>query len=860
MYGLDKFIQVIYRDMDIKEILEKISNSSQYDNWFDLSNDIFEDFVVQKFLQRFPDNHSEDEVRHLYYIFLERIDNNYANNFKTNSINLIGIISNFFLNTSNRNNIVYFNKLLGWDKYINIIDINIILAFYKAENKCDFNNTSNILKHDNQRLYNILNKGYGDTHMHFQASGYSTEINWYQYINVPFKKMFVEDNYSEFIYHNFYDYNFKKEKELLFKIKLKFIRMYLYDRVRNSRFDVDLNINIKSRKKRVFKKNDLNNILKAKKVIDFDKYSLKENKMLEYYQVDFDYLGDDIFNYVIFERGFLTGLFKLVLSDEVNRKELLITNLYLISLTQFKFEFIQDNLGMGFEKFKKLENRKKLFITGKIKYDLYRSVFDKYYREGSVKFIEMRIGPKDKKSMITFINEINQINNNSHSKFKKAYPNIKKIEYGIIIHYIKDKAPIDFDEFKSRKNDFLEKSKEESKKLSDFLDMPVELNSNIDITQLKNEKNTNIYETFEKTNFNKPINWATTKSKIIGIDAANYELNCRPENLGPLFRKHRMEYGVLKSFGITYHVGEEFLTLANGLRAIDEAIEFLNMKRGDRLGHAIALGIDAEDYFSVKKRIINTTLQDYLDDLVWMRNILYNSDVILCNELHFLENEIKKYIQKLYKDIDYKPSIDAYSRSLYLRGDLPDLYLDSIDVVSSRGYKEIKNKKENKYNLNFESHNHMSAFIDQSVRKIYRQYHFNKSIKKAGSKRMKLLAQDIYISIIHKIQKILKSKIISLGIAVEINPSSNKKISYAKKIDKIQLLGLNNRYLEKCDMELDNNGIPVTINTDDSAIFQTNLKNEYSLIAAHLINEGYSDESVYEYIDYLRSLSLDLKF
>lgn len=44
--------------------------------------------------------------------------------------------------------------------------------------------------------------------------------------------------------------------------------------------------------------------------------------------------------------------------------------------------------------------------------------------------------------------------------------------------------------------------------------------------------------------------------------------------------------------GRTIHVGEDFLDPVTGLREISEAIEHLGLTRGDRLGHALALGLN----------------------------------------------------------------------------------------------------------------------------------------------------------------------------------------------------------------------------------------------------------------------------
>ena len=78
---------------------------------------------------------------------------------------------------------------------------------------------------------------------------------------------------------------------------------------------------------------------------------------------------------------------------------------------------------------------------------------------------------------------------------------------------------------------------------------------------------------------------------------------------------------------VTYHVGEDFLDLADGLRAIDEAVNFLNMECGDRLGHALALGIDVEEWYRKKNDMILISQQDYLDTLIWIYHRLIQFNI-----------------------------------------------------------------------------------------------------------------------------------------------------------------------------------------------------------------------------------------
>ena len=94
-------------------------------------------------------------------------------------------------------------------------------------------------------------------------------------------------------------------------------------------------------------------------------------------------------------------------------------------------------------------------------------------------------------------------------------------------------------------------------------------------------------------------------ARIKGIDAASPEIWCRPEVFAQAFRflkNHWVESGRFpfaetecSTLLATYHVGEDFLDILDGLRAIDEAILFLNLRCGDRLGHALALGVDIDE-------------------------------------------------------------------------------------------------------------------------------------------------------------------------------------------------------------------------------------------------------------------------
>lgn len=130
----------------------------------------------------------------------------------------------------------------------------------------------------------------------------------------------------------------------------------------------------------------------------------------------------------------------------------------------------------------------------------------------------------------------------------------------------------------------------------------------------------------------------------------------------------------------------------DGLRAIDEVLKFFNFQQGDRLGHALALGIDPNNYYLNKEYTIIISKQVFLDNIAW----------VLCKKNEYqieipysfvaeLENLFKRYYNEIYfenvldkdlKFVNYREYYEAWK----LRGDSPYPYLEmknnKLDTVS----------------------------------------------------------------------------------------------------------------------------------------------------------------------------------
>lgn len=73
---------------------------------------------------------------------------------------------------------------------------------------------------------------------------------------------------------------------------------------------------------------------------------------------------------------------------------------------------------------------------------------------------------------------------------------------------------------------------------------------------------------------------------------------------------------LLKGWHFSIHAGEDYAHPLSGLRHLDETVQFCAMKEGDRLGHALALGVDAESWLARHGDAL-LPVDEHVDNLVW---------------------------------------------------------------------------------------------------------------------------------------------------------------------------------------------------------------------------------------------------
>ncbi|GGI65645.1 hypothetical protein ACFQOY_10010 [Enterococcus alcedinis] len=836
---VDRIIRIIYKEMNMLEHFRYYQEGLANFNFssFELSNDIFRHRVKRSYFKLYPNNYHVDDIEMLLEELTDLLKKEYNS---TNAIYLIFYVGKKMIHRNLNNFFINFEELLEWDGFINKVDMKLFVAAKLVELNMPIEkkHTSSVISHNNHYLHDIFERNkISENHMHLKASGYVTDINWHSFLSSP---LFDYHLYKDFISSDgiFEDIakdknhirNNGDEKNLIqYLIKIKVLRIILESiRAGNSKYsetailqvlnseDVEVTLQTLTIEEKLLddEERPVPRMLATQVISDLERFLVEPSILFK----------QDTSKYSFIEINFLKDLFAMI-ANKNNERTVFLTfllNMYICGMTDLKFQFLQDNLGMGFAKFKEKEDNKKIFVKERqANQDIMRSAFHKYYREGVIKNIEFRVGPEEEVSeYLDFLETLHKMNEEEfeRAKIELSNPLLLKINYGVIIHFIKFKNRGSIVDNNIDKREQLESL---SERLLDTLRV---------IEREPDEEN--IY-----------------KNRIVGIDTANYEFDNRPNIYACIFRKMRYDKSIQQDLYATYHVGEEFPTLANGVRAIDEVLSYCAYRENDRLGHALALGMSAPDYFSTKRSKIMCSVGDYIDDIIWLYSMFTHSDSSADkNYLPYLRSEFEQYKHLLFDSSfggDYIPTFEDYYDSYFLRGDSPEIHRKVFEMTHF-SYDHLI--KEYTYQLNNQHFYHKHAFLNKKARFLYLRFTFDEEFNKVLNSPFNTKVTDIYIECVTRSQEILKQKILRMGIFIEANPTSNKKISYIDQYIKLPALKLNSYGLSD---DNDQVNLPISINTDDSSIFQTNLTNEYSMIAAALMREGYSRQGVNRYIEEL---------
>ncbi|WBW96307.1 hypothetical protein [Oceanirhabdus sp. W0125-5] len=489
----------------------------------------------------------------------------------------------------------------------------------------------------------------------------------------------------------------------------------------------------------------------------------------------------------------------------------------------YKFFIQQNTCGKGLDVFSSIYSRQGQFGSEAF----FQEIFSRHTDSGIMKKMEVRIGPdiNEERARKTLANIF--------KGYKKVLLNTKHNNVpliGITYHFIKRKQ--------------------------DLKDSCYYLYST------KNNERYNYYGSLENKYYEESKVISKLRSEIpyldnyiVGIDAASKENDTEPyvfikaynnlrSNVNSSYKNH-LQSGFKKDIGFTFHVGEEYRDIISGLRHVDEVIEKLKFRAGDRLGHAIVIGIDIDKWASINP-IVYLTLGEYFENLLWEWG-LYVEDYEYrdTENIAFIENKIMEAAEMIFGFTEGITVRELYKNYLKKFKTIENHICPREDKCFLIEHSRIKEevKKDNHY-FSEENINWTPLSIYAALNCKY----FLKNIKKTISININ---SDVVVKY-KKLQEYMKKKISNRGIIIETNPTSNLMIGDFARYEDYHILNMSSP--EKED-------VIVTINTDDPVIFNTMIKDEFALIYDILMKDGrYPNKEIIKWLDKIRVNGLKYSF
>ena len=889
MENISTVIKALFEKVDGNEVLKKAGFDIESDKelFSRMDSEMIESTIVNKLLK--VDKESTiDQVTMLGQIvqfkWMEPDDSCMSLKFRRLSsvFNILLHFSSKCLRVKDGEPLCMYNKLLRWHLITSLVGEDLLTTSYIASRDLVLGKDRKsfdwdaFIGHDCKELNSLFDQPMAELHMHLKGSSYNFDLSWLcmmNHIGIMQRNFEVEHPLHKFR---------NPDKDLYEKIKrAAAIRFYLAGAVGCIPDTVSL-----SQLHEVLR-NDVNELIEKKTneelkdkqipITDIQsliddcrtrtRFNTKEKfEMLRTAQNFKDKLEDeDIVDYIPInhygnelienkalapERAFMYAVFSKIYGDDNDDTADIATLFYayLLYKIYFRNEILQLNERVGFANFASYEEMKTDYLLHDYDHLLYKAAIEGFLQKNKERYIEARIVPKDTEEGI--VKTLQDICKEIDTKFESRYD--------FIFHFIK--------------------KRDEPR--------PTDLYRHY---RLREEIKRQAYAIYQfRCNRD---NWGVNNNlvgKVVGIDAANSEIYCRPEVYAQAFRFLRGHEVKIDEelddypydLNVTYHVGEDFMDIADGLRAVEEALIFLNLRNGDRLGHALVLGTDVRTYYEKRYYTICASRQVILDNLAWLHHkcIRLTGYTQLCG---WLEMMFLKYFTEIYRvkqevgeniiDSYFKPSednelssnINDYYLSWLLRGDSPIIGTQ----LDSENLKKLTSTIDKEWAHAGMNHQICAevALGNEDARELFDAYHSFKYARRGylgDTLTIPPMYRDEWYALLEKIQQQLLEKIEKRHIAIECNPSSNYKIGEMVRYDEHPILKFFNYGL---DTPYPRHDVAVSINTDDMGVFSTSLEREYSLMAL-AIERNQTDEhhnsprAIIDWLNRVREMSLEQRF
>jgi hypothetical protein len=293
------------------------------------------------------------------------------------------------------------------------------------------------------------------------------------------------------------------------------------------------------------------------------------------------------------------------------------------------------------------------------------------------------------------------------------------------------------------------------------------------------------------------------------------------------------------------HAGEDFIHLLTGLRRLDDAVNYLRLEEGDRLGHAMSLGVNPSIWCDRVGHVVQTR-EERLFDLVWEWSCYAKHGIGVASErLAYVRTEmvrLARYIYgRSYAPEDLMDFVDRLHKEQELRAEgFPDK-----PTLRTHNLRQAEQARKEEDKLEPDGRLLLRAYLNDE--KVWRRGRIPESIDLRNIRHE-------HAALI-QLQEGLRRKVGRLCLTIEVNPSSNLLIG-----DLGNFVGHPLWRLRPVVREDNVSPLSVCIGSDDPLTFATTLPHEYQLLFDALILMNRSHEEAMKWIDEARDAGMQARF
>ena len=304
---------------------------------------------------------------------------------------------------------------------------------------------------------------------------------------------------------------------------------------------------------------------------------------------------------------------------------------------------------------------------------------------------------------------------------------------------------------------------------------------------------------------------------------------------------------------LTCHAGEDFGHLLTGLRHIDEAIEFYDLRAGDRLGHALALGVSPESWSArIGPRCI-VRQGEWLDDLVWFHQWLARvggHDSVR----HATSVEASRFARRIYGAERKEIALDiGLLWSAWL--------LRAEDPLDCSGLEQMKHPDllllgGRRYARESLASRLSSPELPIPAWQLWWDYHTHTDVRERWEETSLVEVNPHWGAAIRAVQRALTRKVVEKRLVIEVNPSSNLTLGPFEALTEHPIF----QWLNPKEELTGQLGPLVTVGSDDPSAFGTELLHEYAFLARAAEELGASQRQVQTWLEHLREAGIRYSF